>query len=52
MRRWLMRYGYIMMGGDRRVLYYTHDTVRKPHSEATAAKFGLKIKSIDEYGNE
>lgn len=49
-RRRLMSYGYIMMGGDRHVLYYTPDTDRRPRSEATAARHGIKIKTIEDYG--
>lgn len=52
MRRWLMSCGYVMMDGDRLTLYYTPDTARKPHSEATAARHGIRIKPIEDYGKD
>lgn len=50
MRRWLMSCGYVMMDGDRLTLYYTPDTARRPRSEATAARHGIRIKPIEDYG--
>lgn len=50
MRRWLMSCGYVMMDGDRLTLYYTPDTARRPRSEVTAARHGIRIKPIEDYG--